>query len=359
MLEEPKAAILFELIDHDKDQHVSKKELFSFMKGLGGGLTDPQLEDLFSSMDTDGDGRLDFKEFQVLMNKWVKCVVKSDSAMKQSDFLREDGMKLVLENLAKRVVLNPEKPIHHVVLIVVVYEEIKPVLEKFCCVRNEEITKEFINLAVAYSAKVEGAIGSYDLTVLQVGQHPIYHRHNSGYAQSAAIAGLAAKILSPDLIISFGTGGGCLENDLAIGDAVLATGTIFMDRFRTSNKNAFDWGVYGGLTMPTKKMSLELGLREGIVGSQGSYDITEVQVELMKLLKVLCLDMEAASESMILQQTGVNFMALKVVSNGIYPGDGKRMEDEYVIHREEVSKRGVTVLSSVLAYFMGKKLGDL
>jgi hypothetical protein len=38
----------------------------------------------------------------------------------------------------------------------------------------------------------------------------------------------------------------------------------------------------------------------------------------------------------ILNQASVNMIALKVISNGVYPGEPKRMEAEYHDNREEV-----------------------
>jgi nucleoside phosphorylase len=206
--------------------------------------------------------------------------------------------------------------IDSVVIIVVVAEEIQPVLEQYQPVLNEQLTSEFVNLAVAYSAKVQNSNGEYTLTVLKVGESEIYHRHNSGYSQSAAIAALAVKILHPDLIVSFGTAGGTIsslkyitrpgllqQENICVGDIVLGSGCVFIDRFRTSSKNSFDWGVFGGTTMLTKKLQHDLGFKTGLLGSQSSYKVTEEQAELMKLLHVVALDMEAAPEAQILQQT--------------------------------------------------------
>lgn len=87
-------------------------------------------------------------------------------------------------------------------------EEIQPVLDKYQPVLDEQLTKEFLNLAIAYTCMVGDSEHQYKLTVLRVGESKIYHRHNSGYSQSAAIAALAVKVLNPDIVVSFGTAGG-------------------------------------------------------------------------------------------------------------------------------------------------------
>ena len=109
---------------------------------------------------------------------------------------------------------------------------------------------------------------------------------------------------------------------------------------------------------------------QGVVGSQISYNITELQESLIEILEVCAIDMEAASEAQvrsysqleftivslwmkscffflmmlpslffffffffslisffqIAMQIPLNFIAIKVISNGLYPGDGSKME---------------------------------
>lgn len=69
--------------------------------------------------------------------------------------------------------------------------------------------------------------------------------------------------------------------------------------------------------------------------------------------------MEAGPIAQILNQTRTNFAALKVISNGVYPGEPRKMEAEYHDHREEVSRRATVVLGQVLEFLSGKRIGDL
>ena len=91
----------------------------------------------------------------------------------------------------------------------------------------------------------------------------------------------------------------------------------------------------------------------------------------------------------ILNQVRVNYLALKVISNGVYPGEPRRMvngtsslvngtsslvnwlpslvngtrslvqEFEYHDHREEVSRRATITLRRVLDFIAGKTLAEL
>lgn len=70
----------------------------------------------------------------------------------------------------------------------------------------------------------------------------LFHGCTVGQAQQALAA---ARDLDCDLLISFGTAGG-VEGKVAIGDTVMGTGCVYVDRIRTNSKLAHDWGVYGG-----------------------------------------------------------------------------------------------------------------
>ena len=76
-------------------------------------------------------------------------------------------------------------------------------------------------------------------------------------------------------------------------------------------------------------MASALGMKSGIVASTVSYGINSVQERLIAAMGVICCDMEAAPEASILLQTGTNFIVIKVISNGIFPGNPSRMEQEY------------------------------
>eukprot|EP01043_Picozoa_sp_COSAG02_P073824 COSAG02_NODE_14520_length_1263_cov_1.316151_2_plen_102_part_00 len=97
----------------------------------------------------------------------------------------------------------------------------------------------------------------------------------------------------------------------------------------------------------------------GILASQIGYSVTALQEDIINKVGVACLDMEAAPIAQILNQAGVNMMALKVISNGVYPAEPKRMEAEYHDNREEVSRKATQALSQLLQYLDGKTPAQL
>ena len=52
----------------DKDGYITKSELRQVMNRLGESLTDEQLDAMIREADTDGDGKIDIKDFRSLMD---------------------------------------------------------------------------------------------------------------------------------------------------------------------------------------------------------------------------------------------------------------------------------------------------
>jgi hypothetical protein len=154
---------------------------------------------------------------------------------------------------------NENEIIKHVVMIIVVEAEVAPILAKLGFEDDEEATANLMGLARVRT----GMCGSYKLSVLKVAESKIFNRHFSGYTQASAVAALAARLLQPSLIVSFGTAGG-VEGKASVGDVVLADGCLFLDRLRTRNKNAFDWGLWGGGCMDTPRLAAALGIKNGM-----------------------------------------------------------------------------------------------
>jgi hypothetical protein len=144
-----------------------------------------------------------------------------------------------------------------------------------------------------------------------------------------------------------------------VGDVCLARGCLFLDRLRTRDKNAFDWGLWGGGCIPAPQLESQLGLVPVALASQIGYSVTPLQEDIIGANGVGCLDMEAAPIAQILNQARTHFLAIKVISNGVYPGEPKRMEAEYHDNRVEVSRTATRVVRQTLDFLVGKTIGQL
>ena len=142
--------------------------------------------------------------------------------------------------MEKKLCYDTDRIISHVAIQIVVDAEIKPLLDELNFQVDTDLSEAFLNLAIVF----EGKIGDLRVSILKVAESKDFGRHYSGYTQSAAIAGLIKKVMEPDLVISFGTCGSFSD----IGDVVLGTQALFVDRIRLSSDNSFNWGVWGGIT---------------------------------------------------------------------------------------------------------------
>eukprot|EP00668_Euglena_longa_P017620 GGOE01022044.1.p1 GENE.GGOE01022044.1~~GGOE01022044.1.p1 ORF type:complete len:735 (+),score=210.91 GGOE01022044.1:53-2206(+) len=339
-----------------RDELLKENDLKELFAALGVVVTDRRVQTMAKEL---RESLLTSKDLLPALKHTLQAMMKASLQTKQLEAINMDGMEDLKQHLAKHIVHNAEKPIRHVVLVIVVAEEIQPVLDHFQAQKDPAMEARMMGLATAFTCTVgqPHTSTSYRLTILQVAQSAIYKRHYSGYTQAAAIATLVARDLECDLMISFGTAGG-MDGNVAIGDTVLCTGCVYIDRIRTNSKQSHDWGAYGGPVIPCPNMKRDLNLKEGIVGSHISYIVGDVQMQMADLIGVVTMDMEAAPEAEVCHQVGMNFMALKVVSDRITDEDGTN-EEEYQRNKARVSAVAVKVLTAVLEYLRGKRPCDL
>ena len=62
-------AATFEIVDMNKDGHISASELKLLMKALGEEITDETAAEVVKEMDSDGDGEISLEEFSAYMSR--------------------------------------------------------------------------------------------------------------------------------------------------------------------------------------------------------------------------------------------------------------------------------------------------
>ncbi len=269
-----------------------------------------------------------------------------------------------IEEISKKHHLySPQKTIHEVAIIVIVDSEILTLVNdpRYALQDNQDLTQKFIGLAkyVKTGRVITNNGQNLKVHLIKVADsHHFPNRHVSGYTYASALAALTAREISPDLVISFGTAGGKAA-DVNIGDGIIGSSLLFIDRIRTSSQAAFEWGILGGTTMQSHRLIQNCSLKEGIIASQIAYAISPSHKQIIDRFNIKALDMEAAAEAEVFNKTQTNFIAIKVISNGIYPDDPSRMEEEYLQNRTMVSSNGAEILRCALHFIAGKKLGDL
>lgn len=64
----------FKVFDKDQDGSITQDELRSVMTNLGQKLTSQELDEMIKEADTDGDGKINYKEFVKMMVRTSNCV---------------------------------------------------------------------------------------------------------------------------------------------------------------------------------------------------------------------------------------------------------------------------------------------
>ena len=74
LTDEQKAEIkeAFNFFDKDKDGSIDVNELNNVMKSLGKNPTDNEMQSLIKGVDSDGDGMINYEEFQDMMAKSMR-----------------------------------------------------------------------------------------------------------------------------------------------------------------------------------------------------------------------------------------------------------------------------------------------
>lgn len=62
-------AATFDVVDSNKDGHISATELTHLMKALGEDITDEKAEQVVSQMDSNGDGEISLDELATYMSR--------------------------------------------------------------------------------------------------------------------------------------------------------------------------------------------------------------------------------------------------------------------------------------------------
>lgn len=158
-----------------------------------------------------------------------------------------------------------------------------------------------------------------------------------------------------DLIINVGVSGG-IKNQVDIGDVVVAKGLKYAD----ADVTIFDNYVYGQIpncpaTFPTyiqriKELSLKNDYKIGTIisGDQFYHRVSEVDELINTYFKndnVLCIDMESAALAHSAWFYGVNYLAIRAISDVI---GNKLQKDQYNSNLELACKNSNLFLLEVL-----------
>ena len=85
----------FEMFDKDKDGTITAKELANVMRSLNQDPSEQELHDMINEVDQDGNGRIDFEEFVMLMNRRSKETDTEEEVINAFRVFDKDGNGLI------------------------------------------------------------------------------------------------------------------------------------------------------------------------------------------------------------------------------------------------------------------------
>ena len=210
-------------------------------------------------------------------------------------------------------------PIQKILLVVAMDTEAQPIINTL---HLKPLAHSFSGLPMrGYMGKQ----GKSTILLMINGQDPVHKVQNIGTEAATLSTYLGVEFFHPDLIISIGTAGSVIESGAALLDIYLSQKIYFIDR-RIPMEGYSDYGRGGYESLPLPFIQKKLGLRAGVVCSEGSFD--EEQVDYKMFLKEHCsaIDMEAAGVAWVAMLTKTPMIALKGITNYVR---GEHIHDEF------------------------------
>lgn len=98
----------FSLFDIDGDGSITIKELGTVMRSLGQNPTEAELQHMMNEVDEDGNGTIDFSEFQAMMVRRIKSEEETRAAFRVFDkddngLISTSELHLVMSNLGEEL----------------------------------------------------------------------------------------------------------------------------------------------------------------------------------------------------------------------------------------------------------------
>lgn len=159
-----------------------------------------------------------------------------------------------------------------------------------------------------------GTYGNLNIKLILNGKDPKYGVQNVGTQPAVLSTYLGISHFHPDLVMSIGTAGSCLNKKVKVGEIYTSNIINFYDRRLHSPKYQL-YGIGGYRSAITTEMSRKLNLKTGIVCSSDSFEESDTDKAQIKKIGCMIIDMEAAGVSWVALLTQTPMFALKGITN--------------------------------------------
>uniref|UniRef100_A0A0B6YU17 EF-hand domain-containing protein n=1 Tax=Arion vulgaris TaxID=1028688 RepID=A0A0B6YU17_9EUPU len=97
---------LFDVIDRNRDGIITVGELEHTMRALGQKPTEEELKKMIDNADLDGNGKIDFQEFTVIMSRQKKYNSKEEELRDVFKVVDSDGNGLITAEELRQIMVN-------------------------------------------------------------------------------------------------------------------------------------------------------------------------------------------------------------------------------------------------------------
>ncbi|GAQ84148.1 hypothetical protein KFL_001780030 [Klebsormidium nitens] len=179
---------------------------------------------------------------------------------------------------------------------------------------------------------------------------------NVGTVPAAVATYAAIDKLKPDLLINAGTSGGFKAKGAAIGDVYFISTFVNHDR-RIPLPGFEKYGIGAKQATQAPNLVKALGLKEGILSTANSFDLSEKDREWITKNDATVKDMEGSGFAWVAATLGVPFLGIKAITDLV--DGGRPTQEEFLENLHTAAAALKRVVPEVVSFASGKRLNEL
>lgn len=241
------------------------------------------------------------------------------------------------------------QPIQRIAILMAMNPEAAPVIEQMHFMPLADMPSPLS----AYRTLLSG----HEIFLITPGVDARHGVERVGKVAAALMAWDVVRLLKPDLLLNAGTAGGVAEEGAAIGDVYVSRETIRYHDRRIPLGSYQDYGMGSFHCLPITRLATQLRLKQAIISTGDSLDMTEEDWQQIKHNQAVVKDMEAAAIAEVAQLTHTHMLAIKSITDLI--DHKEKTADQFMRNFQIATQRLASVLPEVIAGLLGKTPQEL